>query len=188
MIVVRAGPSESGRWLTESRDVAAGYRQFFGVAPTQISAVAILVDTDNTRGAPLAPKLASLRVALLPLRSSWPMAAAPMPRRPSPPPPARGSSPATADAACNSPPAPPPPAPSYSSSPTPTPSCPRRPPRSSPRSSPFRPCRSAPYASALTPPAPFSARAPGSPASAIRPSSCVAIFTNGSAASRHGHF
>ncbi len=48
MIVVRSGPADAGRWLGESRDVLADYRRFFGSAPTQISAVAVLVDTDNT--------------------------------------------------------------------------------------------------------------------------------------------
>ena len=48
MIVVRSGPVDAGRWCGESRDVLADYRQFFGTAPTQISAVAVLVDTDNT--------------------------------------------------------------------------------------------------------------------------------------------
>jgi len=48
MIVVRSGPADAGRWLGESRDVLADYRRFFGRAPTQISAVAVLVDTDNT--------------------------------------------------------------------------------------------------------------------------------------------
>lgn len=48
MIVVRSGAPEAGRWLAESRDVLADYRQFFGREPERISAVAVLVDTDNT--------------------------------------------------------------------------------------------------------------------------------------------
>jgi len=48
MIVVRSGPADAGRWLGESRDVLADYRRFFDSAPTRISAVAVLVDTDNT--------------------------------------------------------------------------------------------------------------------------------------------
>ena len=48
MIVVRSGPAGTGRWLAETRDVLADYRQFFGAPPSQLSAVAVLVDTDNT--------------------------------------------------------------------------------------------------------------------------------------------
>lgn len=46
--VVRTGDSDAGRWLEESRDVLADYRLFFGEPPSRISAVAVLVDTDNT--------------------------------------------------------------------------------------------------------------------------------------------
>ncbi len=48
MIVLRTGEAEAGRWCREERDVLADYEKFFGTPPTQISAVAILVDTDNT--------------------------------------------------------------------------------------------------------------------------------------------
>jgi len=48
MVVVRSGDAEAGRWQAESRDVLADYRRFFGAAPARISAVAVLVDTDNT--------------------------------------------------------------------------------------------------------------------------------------------
>lgn len=48
MFVVRSGSAEAGRWMTETRDVAADYRRFFGSDPTRLSAVAVLVDTDNT--------------------------------------------------------------------------------------------------------------------------------------------
>jgi len=48
MIVVRSGEAEAGIWQQESRDVLADYRSFFGEPATRISAVAVLVDTDNT--------------------------------------------------------------------------------------------------------------------------------------------
>lgn len=48
MVVVRSGADAAGRWLSESRDLAADYRKFFGTEPTRLSAVAVLVDTDNT--------------------------------------------------------------------------------------------------------------------------------------------
>ncbi|GAB5559497.1 MAG: DUF3047 domain-containing protein [Synoicihabitans sp.] len=37
-------------WLSESRDVLADYQQFFGEPPSVVTAVAIMVDTDNTDG------------------------------------------------------------------------------------------------------------------------------------------
>jgi hypothetical protein len=48
IVVVRSGAAEAGRWHAESRDVIADYRAHFGEAPKRISAVAVLVDTDNT--------------------------------------------------------------------------------------------------------------------------------------------
>ncbi|MDP3073210.1 MAG: DUF3047 domain-containing protein [Opitutaceae bacterium] len=48
MIVARSGTDEAGRWQREERDVIADYRRCFGEAPTRITAVAVLVDTDNT--------------------------------------------------------------------------------------------------------------------------------------------
>ncbi len=48
MVVVRSGDAETGVWHAESRDVLADYRRFFGEEPREISAIAVLVDTDNT--------------------------------------------------------------------------------------------------------------------------------------------
>jgi Protein of unknown function (DUF3047) len=48
MIVLRSGAAEAGAWQGESRDVLADYRAFFGGPPRELSAVAVLVDTDNT--------------------------------------------------------------------------------------------------------------------------------------------
>lgn len=48
MIVLRSGNADAGRWQRESRDVVADYSNYFGHAPPQISAFAVLVDTDNT--------------------------------------------------------------------------------------------------------------------------------------------
>ena len=48
MCVVRSGDADAGAWREESRDVLADYRKFFGEPPSRISAVAVLVDTDNT--------------------------------------------------------------------------------------------------------------------------------------------
>lgn len=48
MIVVRSGEREAETWLQENRDVLADYQGYFGEPATRVSAVAVLVDTDNT--------------------------------------------------------------------------------------------------------------------------------------------
>lgn len=48
MCVLRSGSTEAGQWLAEERDPVVDYQQFFGERPRRISAVAVLVDTDNT--------------------------------------------------------------------------------------------------------------------------------------------
>ena len=48
MFVVRAGQADVDRWVTEQRNVYEDYRAAFGEAPTAISGVAIMTDTDNT--------------------------------------------------------------------------------------------------------------------------------------------
>ena len=48
MIVLRSGAGEVGRWVSESRDVAADYREAFGRAAPPISGVAVSADTDQT--------------------------------------------------------------------------------------------------------------------------------------------
>jgi len=47
-IVLRSGDVEAGRWIEERRDVVADYRAYFGREPERISAVAVMVDTDDT--------------------------------------------------------------------------------------------------------------------------------------------
>lgn len=47
-IVVDADPSAVGKWKTFERDIYADYKRAFGDEPTNISGVAIMVDTDNT--------------------------------------------------------------------------------------------------------------------------------------------
>lgn len=48
MIVLQSGNENEDKWMTEERDPIADYRQVFGEAPEMITAVAIMVDTDNT--------------------------------------------------------------------------------------------------------------------------------------------
>jgi hypothetical protein len=48
MVVLRSGAGETGRWVDESRDVAADYRAAFGHSAPSISGVAVSADTDQT--------------------------------------------------------------------------------------------------------------------------------------------
>ncbi len=49
MIVVASGDSGAGAWHGVERDIIADYRAFFGEDPDELSGVALMVDTDNTR-------------------------------------------------------------------------------------------------------------------------------------------
>lgn len=48
MISVESGPADTGKWLTETRNVYEDYRRFFGKEPPRVGAIAIMTDTDNT--------------------------------------------------------------------------------------------------------------------------------------------
>lgn len=48
MIAVRSGPSETGRWLNEERNVYDDFKRAFGEEPPPVGAIAIMTDTDNT--------------------------------------------------------------------------------------------------------------------------------------------
>jgi hypothetical protein len=47
-IVLQSGDARSGRWVREERDVASDYRRVFGSAAERATAVALVVDTDDT--------------------------------------------------------------------------------------------------------------------------------------------
>lgn len=47
-IVVDADPNSVGKWKSFTRDIYDDYKRAFGEAPTRISGIAIMVDTDNT--------------------------------------------------------------------------------------------------------------------------------------------
>lgn len=47
-IVVESGDQRANEWATEERDFVADYRNVFAMTPTTVTAVAIMVDTDNT--------------------------------------------------------------------------------------------------------------------------------------------
>lgn len=49
MIVLQSREKDAGQWRAETRNVVNDYKRFFGRAPERISAVGLLVDTDNTK-------------------------------------------------------------------------------------------------------------------------------------------
>jgi len=48
-IVVRGGSDRVAEWIIEERDIAADYRRAFGASEAQVGAIALMVDTDNSR-------------------------------------------------------------------------------------------------------------------------------------------
>jgi hypothetical protein len=54
MVVVESGTEKAGTWVTEQRDILADYRRLFGGEPSQLGAIAVMTDTDNTGGEALA--------------------------------------------------------------------------------------------------------------------------------------
>jgi hypothetical protein len=48
MISVESGRSETGQWITETRNIHEDYKRFFGKEPPKAGAIAIMTDTDNT--------------------------------------------------------------------------------------------------------------------------------------------
>jgi hypothetical protein len=47
-VIVRSGPAELGRWLTERRNVAEDYRRIFGEEPDRPGAVSLSIDSNDT--------------------------------------------------------------------------------------------------------------------------------------------
>ena len=50
MIAVESGDEKAGTWVNEERNVNEDYRTLFGEDPSEIGAVALMTDTDNTGG------------------------------------------------------------------------------------------------------------------------------------------
>ena len=48
MISVESGRDETGKWITETRNIYEDYKRFFGQDPPKVGAIAIMTDTDNT--------------------------------------------------------------------------------------------------------------------------------------------
>jgi Protein of unknown function (DUF3047) len=47
-IVVESGADSAGRWVREHRNFLMDYKRFFGEDPKAVTAIAVMVDTDNT--------------------------------------------------------------------------------------------------------------------------------------------
>lgn len=50
-VVVRSGPADLGKWLTEQRDVRADFRKIYGEDPDSPAAVSLSIDSNDTRSA-----------------------------------------------------------------------------------------------------------------------------------------
>jgi len=48
MLSIQSGPAETGKWLTETRNIYEDYKRVFGKEPPSVGAIAIMTDTDNT--------------------------------------------------------------------------------------------------------------------------------------------
>jgi len=48
MVSVESGPSNTGKWITETRNLHDDYIRFFGKKPPKVAAIAIMTDTDDT--------------------------------------------------------------------------------------------------------------------------------------------
>jgi len=48
VVVVRSGEGETGKWITETRNVAEDYRKLFGAAPDKVQGVMIQINSQHT--------------------------------------------------------------------------------------------------------------------------------------------
>lgn len=48
IVVARSGAAETGRWVTETRDIYEDYRRIMGGEPPRIVGIALMTDTDDT--------------------------------------------------------------------------------------------------------------------------------------------
>lgn len=53
MLAVESGRENIGSWQVERRNVLEDYRRIFGEEPPMVGAIAIMTDTDNTKGSAL---------------------------------------------------------------------------------------------------------------------------------------
>ena len=50
-VVVRSGPAELGKWLTEGRNVVEDFKKIYGEEPENPGAISIAIDSDDTKSA-----------------------------------------------------------------------------------------------------------------------------------------
>ncbi|MFO8007022.1 MAG: DUF3047 domain-containing protein [Candidatus Brocadiia bacterium] len=48
MVAVQSGEDKAGEWVSEERNIVEDYREAFGEEPTDVIAVAVMTDADNT--------------------------------------------------------------------------------------------------------------------------------------------
>ncbi|MGH8543588.1 MAG: DUF3047 domain-containing protein [Gammaproteobacteria bacterium] len=48
LIAIQSGPEKIGRWVSEERNIYQDYISYFGEEPPEVTAIAIMTDTDNT--------------------------------------------------------------------------------------------------------------------------------------------
>jgi Protein of unknown function (DUF3047) len=48
-VIVRSGPQQLGKWITESRNVLEDFRRIYGETPDKPSTLALSIDSDDTR-------------------------------------------------------------------------------------------------------------------------------------------
>lgn len=54
MMAVNSGDGQAGKWVSHRRDLAADFRRLFGEEPPGIGAIAVMTDSDNTKGSAVA--------------------------------------------------------------------------------------------------------------------------------------
>lgn len=50
MVAVESGAEKAGVWISEERNIVEDFRRLFGEDPPSVGAIAIMSDTDNTKG------------------------------------------------------------------------------------------------------------------------------------------
>jgi len=54
MMAVNSGDGQAGQWVSHRRDLAADFHRCFGEEPPGIGAIAVMTDSDNTKGSAVA--------------------------------------------------------------------------------------------------------------------------------------
>jgi hypothetical protein len=49
VVVVRSGPAETGKWITESRNVYEDYKKLYGSEPPTVNGVRLQINSQHTK-------------------------------------------------------------------------------------------------------------------------------------------